>query len=168
MRQCFNLKSCFSTKNGNCSVFLKLELWFSLKCFLSVQLSVIQKMILSYFFLACPRPKREMGGGWLRKKSIRWKRPILWKSNAGVNFINVLRAAFTHADTESIKKTDNLIVFFTLLGSAWTTAAHRILMKLTPGVNLANNNEQLFCIKVFLHSFSVIACYVCNFWSKGN
>jgi len=32
----------------------------------------------------------------------------------GVNFINILQAAFTHADTESSKKTDDLTVFLRL------------------------------------------------------
>jgi len=36
----------------------------------------------------------------------------------GANFINILCSAFTLADTESVKKTDNLAVFFALLGSA--------------------------------------------------
>jgi len=33
----------------------------------------------------------------------------------GVNFINVLRAAFTLVDPESAKRTDNLSVFFIIL-----------------------------------------------------
>jgi len=36
---------------------------------------------------------------------------MLMKLTVGVNFANVLRAAFTLADPESAKKTDNLIVF---------------------------------------------------------
>jgi len=51
---------------------------------------------------------------------------------AGVNFINVLRAAFTGADLKSVKKTVKLSVFFALSGSARSKAAHRSLMKLTP------------------------------------
>jgi hypothetical protein len=46
-------------------------------------------------------------------------------------FTNVLLAAFTPADPESAKKTNNLTVFFTLLGSARVKAAQRALMKLT-------------------------------------
>jgi hypothetical protein len=42
----------------------------------------------------------------------------LMKLTPGVNFINVLQAALTHADPESAKKkTDNLTVFFSLSGS---------------------------------------------------
>jgi len=51
-----------------------------------------------------------------------------------VNFINVLTAAFTCADPKSIKKTNNLTVFFMHLRSAGAKAAHRTLMKLTPRV----------------------------------
>ncbi len=37
------------------------------------------------------------------------------------------------ADPERTKKTDNLTAFFALSGSALAKAAHRMLMKLTPG-----------------------------------
>jgi len=37
------------------------------------------------------------------------------------------------ADLESIKKTDDLTVFFRLSGSVHAKAACRMLMKLTPG-----------------------------------
>jgi len=43
---------------------------------------------------------------------------MLGKLTPGVNFINILQAAFVSTDPQSIKKTDNLTVFFTLLGSA--------------------------------------------------
>ncbi len=62
----------------------------------------------------------------------------------GVNFINILRAAFMHADPESVKKIDNLTVFFTLLGSARVKVVCRMLIKLSPGVNFIN---------MFMHSF---------------
>ncbi len=41
------------------------------------------------------------------------------------NFIKILQAAFGHADPESAKKTDNLAVFFALLGSAPAKVACR-------------------------------------------
>jgi len=47
------------------------------------------------------------------------------KLSPGVNCINVLQAAFTHADPESAKKIDNLTVFFALLGSAHAKAAQK-------------------------------------------
>ncbi len=50
----------------------------------------------------------------------------------GVNFINVLRTAFVLIDPESVKKIDNLTVFFTLLGSAGVQGVRRTLMKSSP------------------------------------
>jgi len=50
----------------------------------------------------------------------------------GVNFINVLQAAFVLADPKSAKETVKLSVFFALLGSALAKAAHKTLVKLTP------------------------------------
>ena len=50
----------------------------------------------------------------------------------GVNFTNVLRAAFTRADPKSAKKTVKLSSFIVLLGSARVKAACRTLVKLTP------------------------------------
>jgi hypothetical protein len=50
----------------------------------------------------------------------------------GVNCIIVLRAAFTHSDFKSATKTDNLTVFFALLGSAHIKASRRMVKKLTP------------------------------------
>ena len=54
--------------------------------------------------------------------------------NPDVNFINVLRAAFTLADPESAKKTVKSSSFFPLSGSAGVKAARRTLVKLTPGL----------------------------------
>ncbi len=52
----------------------------------------------------------------------------------GVNFINVLGAAFTRADPKSAKKDTQVVNFFALLGSVPVKAARKTLMKLTPGV----------------------------------
>jgi len=57
---------------------------------------------------------------------------------SGINFINILQAAFASTDPESIKKTDNLTVFFALSGSKQVKAAPRMLMKLTPVVDFTN------------------------------
>ena len=43
------------------------------------------------------------------------------------------QAALTRADPKSTKMTDDLNFFFTLLGSAHTKAACKMLVKLTPG-----------------------------------
>jgi len=61
----------------------------------------------------------------------------LIKSTPGVNFTNIV-SAFMLGDPESVKKIDNLTVFFTRLGSACVKAVHRTLMKLSPGVYLTN------------------------------
>ncbi len=58
---------------------------------------------------------------------------MLMKLTLGVNFINVLQAAFTLVDPKSRKKPDNLTVF-ALSGYAPVKAANRTLMKLTPKV----------------------------------
>ena len=52
---------------------------------------------------------------------------------SGVNFTNVLCAAFMLVDPKTVKKIENLTVFFTLLGSEGVKAVRRILMKLSPG-----------------------------------
>jgi len=67
----------------------------------------------------------------------------------GVNFINVLQAAFVCADPKRAKKTDNLTVFFALLGSESIKAARRTLIKLTHGQDKIASissiaNKQLF------------------------
>ncbi len=47
----------------------------------------------------------------------------------GVNFINIICAAFALEDPKSAKKTFKLSVFFALLGSSCTKAAREMLMK---------------------------------------
>jgi len=54
-----------------------------------------------------------------------------------LNFINVLRTAFTLTDPESVKKRVKLSIFFTLLGSTSVKAVSRTLMKLSPSVQRA-------------------------------
>jgi len=54
---------------------------------------------------------------------------------SGVNFINAFTKSFyERANPKSAKKTVKLTVFFALLGLSHSKAAHRTLMKLTPGV----------------------------------
>ena len=61
---------------------------------------------------------------------------------SGVNFTNVLRAAFMRADPKSAIKLLNLTVFFALLGSARIKAARRTLVKLTPDHGSSNGGKQ--------------------------
>jgi hypothetical protein len=63
------------------------------------------------------------------------------QGDPGVNFTNVLRAAFTREDPKSAKKLLNLIVFLALLGSVPVKAAHRMLVKLNPGFFFFSKSE---------------------------
>jgi len=56
----------------------------------------------------------------------------------GVDFINVLQAAFMGTDIESAKKDNQVVSLFALLRSARVKAARRTLMRLSPGVNFIN------------------------------
>jgi hypothetical protein len=53
----------------------------------------------------------------------------------GFYFINVQHAAFVGADPESAKKTDNLTDYLRFRDLGVNLAAHRTLIKLTPGHN---------------------------------
>jgi len=70
------------------------------------------------------------------------------KERPGLNVINILGAVFVHADPKSAKKTVKLSFFFVLLGSACVKAAHRMLMKLTLGINVTNIYKQLLFEKI--------------------
>jgi len=63
-----------------------------------------------------------------------------------VDFTNILRADFTHADPKSVKKNDNLTVFFALSGSECVKAAHIMLMKLKPMVYFTNILQAAFTV----------------------
>jgi hypothetical protein len=52
---------------------------------------------------------------------------------SGVDFINSLRKAFTHADPNCVKIYCQRICIFTLSGSALVKAACRTMMKFTDG-----------------------------------
>jgi hypothetical protein len=71
----------------------------------------------------------------------------------GVNFINIPQAAFTRTDHKRARKTVKLSVFFAHLGSAHLKAALKMLMKLTPGVNITNNLHVAFLFKSVACSF---------------
>jgi len=58
------------------------------------------------------------------------------KLSPSVNLINVRQAATVRSDPESA--TDNLTVFFSLLGSGRVKAAHKMLVKSRSGVNFIN------------------------------
>ena len=79
-----------------------------------------------------------------------WGRDLSVSCKSGVNFTNVLWAAFALVDPKSAKKTVKLSSFFALLGSAHVKAARRMLVKLTPGINFTNQNVLLtFMLKFY-------------------
>ncbi len=55
------------------------------------------------------------------------------EGGAGVNFTNILRAAFTCVDPKSAINTVKSSAFFALLGSLLVKAVRKMLVKLTPG-----------------------------------
>ncbi len=79
--------------------------------------------------------------------------------------LHVLQAAFTRADPKSAKMTDNLTVFFELLGSASIKAVGRMLMKLATDGNLIN----ILCANLLykdMCSLFLITVWLCNFLTK--
>jgi len=69
----------------------------------------------------------------LREKKLVWR-----KSISVVNFTNIFMLSFYAHRSRKCKKTDNLTVFFMLLGSTCIKTVCRTLMKLTPGVDFTN------------------------------
>jgi len=60
---------------------------------------------------------------WIQNRGLKfWAEKWTPGVHSVVHFINMLWAAFTSADPESAKKTDNLTVFFALFGSACVKA----------------------------------------------
>ncbi len=71
----------------------------------------------------------------------------------GVNFINVLRAAFTLVAPQCIRTQSSYQYLFTLLGSTFVKAVRRMLMKLSPGMQLkrSDHNTLLFFSLIKTH-----------------
>jgi len=68
----------------------------------------------------------------------------------GVNFNNILLATFTCIGPKITKKTDDLTVFFALLGSEHAKPARKTLMELTP--DLASYASYAYFCKCPYHS----------------
>jgi len=66
-----------------------------------------------------------------------WTHLPFYYNRSGVNFINFLRAAFLRSDPESIRFQLSWQYHFLHMGSTYTKAASRNLMKLSPGVNFS-------------------------------
>jgi len=60
------------------------------------------------------------------------------KLSPGFNFTKILLAAFTRAYLKSVKKNDDLTVFFALLGSGHVKAVHKMMVKSSPDVGCGN------------------------------
>jgi len=82
----------------------------------------------------------------------------LWAQIApGVNFINILRTAFTLVGPKSVKRYWRLDWVLTLWGTTGVKAVRRTLMKSSPGVNFINvlrTNflyERWFCSFFYVH-----------------
>ncbi len=78
-----------------------------------------------------------------------WRRKTLMKLTAGVNFTNIVWAAFTHEDHKSAKKTLMTWLFFCNLGSLLNKAACKMLAKLTPVADFTNILHLTFAQIVF-------------------
>ncbi len=87
----------------------------------------------------------------------------LLRSLAGVNFINVLRTAFTLIGSKSAKRHCQLDCLFCAFGIC-VKAVHRTLMKLSPDPKSTKRHWRLDCLFALLRSASVkVACkHVCE------
>jgi len=102
------------------------------------------------------KPDREKREGYFMIQ-IKVGQQTLVTTAPGVDFINVLRTAFTLVDPKSVKKIGNLTVFFTLLGSASVKAVRRTLMKLSPG-RLNDFFEKVLYSSLCWHLLLVCVC----------
>ncbi len=83
-------------------------------------------------------------------------------TRSGVNFTNIFMLSFYACRSRKRKKTDELTVFFTLLGSASIKAVRRTLMKSTPGVTLKNSS---YCDAKTITSFIETLWPLCPHYS---
>jgi len=88
-------------------------------------------------------------------------RKMLVKSTPGVNFTNILRAAFTTADPKSAKNTLKTSVFFALLGSESVKAFHKMFVKSYQSCQFHKNftmsffYAQVFCTTLLYLQFKL-------------
>jgi hypothetical protein len=87
-----------------------------------------------------------------------WRPTVGPAAPAGVDFTNILWAAFTCADPKSAKNTvSSYQCLFSLSGSSSVKAARKTFMKLTPGVNFNNISARLFCPNKMKSFFCLMA-----------
>jgi len=71
---------------------------------------------------------------------------MLMKLAPGVNFTNILRAAFMCADPKSLNKTDSLTVSFVLLGSLRVKAELINVGEIDPRCQFHKRSKSSFCL----------------------
>ncbi len=120
-----------------------------------------------------------------RSRATHWRRLLrvysvvsqdLWrrKHRPGVDFTNILCAGFT---SEDLKSSNNLYVYFALLGSVCVKAAQKMLVKSTPDQQFKQcchirftSISSTFCkqllYKIVICSFSLFTVCVCTFWQN--
>ncbi len=89
-----------------------------------------QVILLSKFFIMCIKRS-----SLTAKIEIRRKKSFIW-STPGLDFINILRTAFTPVVPQSVRTQSSRQYLFTLLGPTSVKAVRRTLMKLTPGLSV--------------------------------
>jgi hypothetical protein len=85
---------------------------------------------------------------------------ICHESLPEVNFTNVSRAAFTGADLISAKRQSSHQCLFVLLGSASLKAAHKTLVKSTPGGDLSVAKRS-GCFYALQHLNAIVLQCIC-------
>ncbi len=65
--------------------------------------------------------------------SVKAARKMMVKLTPGLDFINIIRTAFTPVVPQSVRTQSSCQYLFTLLGPTSVKAVRRTLMKLTPG-----------------------------------
>ena len=66
-------------------------------------------------------------------------------SSSGLNFINVLRTAFTSTEPKSVKKGCQAVSLFTLLRSVRAKAVPKYVGEIDPWVNMQHCIEEKYC-----------------------
>jgi len=95
----------------------------------------------------CEGGERNRDREWVRKRGRERERGERWVP--GVNFTNILCAAFTLIDPQSANNDSQVISHFELLGSVYVKAAQKMLMILTLESISSTFYSRIFCIKVF-------------------
>jgi len=101
---------------------------------------------------------------WLKYRLFKWyedrsKTQIFILTTPGVNFINVLRTAFTLVGPKSVKRYWRLDWVLMLWGTTGVKAVRRTLMKSSPGVNFIKILHTIFFVQT---SFQQLFQRTCN------